>query len=195
MFRFVVAISAIADKLRASGYEIAGMMDSDAVRNETFIAYEETQPASAGQVKPRKLCWNVRAWNEYGKHSFGWYGSTETAINGAIKIEELQKQLATIQNAPVTRPDINAPRYKDFPKSDARRYFTALLSVDKLKERATIHYVAQDIGCTRAEAKRALDAAATQFGVVFGRDGSVYKIESWGVLNKSELQRQITSGK
>lgn len=87
------------------------------------------------------------------------------------------------------------PGYKDFPKSDARRYFTALLSVDRLKERATIHYVAQDIGCTRAEAQRALEACATQFGVVFGRDGSGYKIESWGVLKKSELQLQIKSVK
>jgi hypothetical protein len=195
VFRFVVAISAVANTLRASGYAIAGTMDGDAKRNETFIAYEETQPASASQVKPRKLRWNVRAWNEHGKHSLGWYGSAETAITGAIKIEELAKQMATIQGTPTHRTDIDVPGYKDFPKSDARRYFTALLSVDKLKERATIHYVAQDIGCTRAEAQRALEATATQFGVVFQRDGSLYRIENWGVLNKSELQRQIKSVK
>lgn len=85
------------------------------------------------------------------------------------------------------------PGYKDFPKSDARRYFSALLSVDRLKERATIHYVAQDIICTRAEAQRALDACVTQFGVVFERDGSVYKIVNWGVLKKTELQQKLTS--
>ncbi len=75
--------------------------------------------------------------------------------------------------------------YKAFPKSDARRYFVALLAVDRLQERATIHYVAQDIGCTRAEAQRALEAAATQFGVQFERDGSRYAITSWGVLKKA----------
>lgn len=83
--------------------------------------------------------------------------------------------------------------YKDFPKSDARRYFTALLAVDRLKERATIHYVAQDIGCTRAEAQRALEAVETQFGVQFERDGSRYEITSWGVLKKAELARLIKS--
>lgn len=35
--------------------------------------------------------------------------------------------------------------YKAFPKSDARRYFVALLAVDRLKDRATIHYIAQDM--------------------------------------------------
>lgn len=83
--------------------------------------------------------------------------------------------------------------YKDFPKSDARRYFTSLLAVDRLKERATIHYVSQDIGCTRAEAQRALEAAATQFGVVFEREGSLYRIVSWGVLKKAEIAKLIKS--
>lgn len=85
------------------------------------------------------------------------------------------------------------PGYKDFPKSDARRYFVALLAVDRLKERATIHYVSQDIGCTRAEAQRALAAVETQFGVAFTRDGSRYEIASWGVLKKAELARLIKS--
>jgi hypothetical protein len=81
------------------------------------------------------------------------------------------------------------PNYKDFPKSDARRYFAALLAVDRLKDQATIHYVAQDIGCTRAEAQRALAITETQFGVQFERDGSRYSITSWGVLKKTELIR------
>lgn len=83
------------------------------------------------------------------------------------------------------------PGYKDFPKSDARRYFTALLAVERLKERATVHYVSQDIGCTRAEAQRALETTVTQFGVVFQRFGPVYQVISWGVLKKSELGRLI----
>ncbi|MES2877541.1 MAG: hypothetical protein V4713_03895 [Pseudomonadota bacterium] len=85
------------------------------------------------------------------------------------------------------------PGYKDFPKSDARRYFTALLAVDRLKERATIHYVSLQIGCTRSEAQRALEAVVTQFGVIFERRGPVYQVESWGVLKKSELSRLINS--
>lgn len=78
-------------------------------------------------------------------------------------------------------------RYKYFPKGDARRYFTALLAVDRLKERATIHSVSLAIECTRAEAQRALEATVTQFGVIFERTGSAYRIASWGVLDKAEL--------
>lgn len=85
------------------------------------------------------------------------------------------------------------PGYKDFPKSDARRYFAALLAVDRLKDRATVHYISQDIGCTRAEAQRALEACVTQFNVQFERNGSLYRIVSWGVLKKTELQRQNSS--
>lgn len=81
--------------------------------------------------------------------------------------------------------------YKDFPKGDARRYFLALLAADKLKDQATIHYIASEIGCTRAEAQRALDAATRQFGIVFNRTGPVYSIASWGVLKKSELGKFI----
>lgn len=85
--------------------------------------------------------------------------------------------------------------YKNFPKSDARRYFVALLAVDRLKERATIHYIAQDIDCTRAEAQRALEAVETQFGVTFLRDGSRYEITSWGVLKKANVAQLIKSDK
>ena len=85
------------------------------------------------------------------------------------------------------------PGYKTFPKGDARRYLTALLAVDKLKERATIHRVGLEIECTRAEAQRALEATVAQFGVVFERTGSAYRIASWGVLNKAELVRMFIS--
>lgn len=84
-------------------------------------------------------------------------------------------------------------KYKDFPKADARRYFVALLAVDRLKERATIHYVAQEIDCTRSEAQRALEAAELQFGVQYDRTGPVYRIASWGVLKKAEVARLIKS--
>jgi hypothetical protein len=85
--------------------------------------------------------------------------------------------------------------YKSFPKSDARRYFAALLSADRLQDRATIHYISLDIGCTRAEVQRALEAAETQFGVVYERAGPVYRIASWGVLKKVELAKLVQSDK
>ena len=81
--------------------------------------------------------------------------------------------------------------YRTLPKGDARRYLLALLAVDKLKARATIHRVGLEIECTRAEAQRALEATVTQFGVVFERTGSAYRIASWGVLNKAELVRMF----
>ena len=83
--------------------------------------------------------------------------------------------------------------YKDFPKADARRYFVALLALSKLGERATVHYLAQAIGCTRSEAQRALEAAEKQFGVRFKRDGTRYEIESWGVLKSRELLQFVES--
>lgn len=79
------------------------------------------------------------------------------------------------------------PGYKDFPKGDTRRYFTALLAVVRLKDRATIHYISQDIGCSRAEAQKALEAVSTQCGVEFERTGPVYQVTSWGVIKKTEL--------
>lgn len=84
-------------------------------------------------------------------------------------------------------------KFKDFPKGDARRYLVALLAADKLQEQATIHYIANEIGSTRAEAQRALDAAALQFGVVFERRGPAYSITSWGVLKKSGIAALLKS--
>jgi hypothetical protein len=83
--------------------------------------------------------------------------------------------------------------YKAYPRADARRYLTALLAVDHLKDKATIHYIGLLIGCTRAEAQRALEAAELQLGVKFERVGSRYKIVSWGVLKKAEVPRLIKS--
>lgn len=86
------------------------------------------------------------------------------------------------------------PGYKDFPKSDARRYFVALLAAVRLKDKATIYYISQDIGCTRSEVQRALEAVSTQFGVRFDREGPVYKVTSWGVLKKAELEGFLVGG-
>ena len=83
--------------------------------------------------------------------------------------------------------------YKAFPRADARRYFTVLLAVDYLKDKATIYYIGLLVGCTRSEAQRALYAAVLQFGVEFERPdsqrGHGYKIVSWGVLKKADVVR------
>ena len=83
--------------------------------------------------------------------------------------------------------------YKFFPKGDARRYFVVLLAADRLGERATTHTIAKEIGCTRSESQRALEVAAQQFAVVYRRVNSTYLIESWGVLQKSELVKLIAT--
>lgn len=79
-------------------------------------------------------------------------------------------------------------QYRDFPKGDARRYFVVLLALDAMKKgEATVHRVATNVGCTRAEAQRALQVLCEQFGVAFDRDGSNYMISSWGALKKSAI--------
>jgi hypothetical protein len=76
--------------------------------------------------------------------------------------------------------------YRDFPKGDARRYFVVLAAIDSMKKgEATIHRVSTAVDCTRAEAQRAVQAVAEQFGVCFEREGSAYIISSWGALKKS----------
>lgn len=82
-------------------------------------------------------------------------------------------------------------QYKDFEKYDGRRYLVALFAVERLKERATAHYMAMDIGCTRAEASRALDSAKKLFMVDVEKVGPVYSIKSWGILNREAALRQI----
>lgn len=85
-------------------------------------------------------------------------------------------------------------RYRDFPKGDARRYFVVLLAIDTMKPgEATIHRVSTAIGCTRAEAQRAVHAMVEQFAVCIDRDGPVYSITSWGVLKKGELAKLVSS--
>jgi hypothetical protein len=83
-------------------------------------------------------------------------------------------------------------QYKDFEKYDGRRYLVALFAVERLKERATAHYISQEIGCTRQEAMRALESAANWYRVEIEKDGSVYKIASWGILNRTKALREIS---
>ncbi len=83
-------------------------------------------------------------------------------------------------------------QYKDYEKYDPRRYLVALFAVERLKERATAHYMAQDIGCTRAEVARALESAQKLYLVEIEKEGSVYAIRSWGVLNRAAALREIS---
>lgn len=78
-------------------------------------------------------------------------------------------------------------RYKDFPKHDFRRCLSVLQTIEELGERATVHYVAQSLGCTRAEVGRAIELAQQQFRVAFEKQGSVYRITSWGYISKEDL--------
>lgn len=88
---------------------------------------------------------------------------------------------------------MNRPGYKDFPKGDTRRYFTVLSAMVRLKDKASIHFISKEIGCSRGEAVNALEAVSTQLGVQFERTGSMYRVSSWGVLKKSELDKFLES--
>ena len=86
------------------------------------------------------------------------------------------------------------PNYKDFPKSDARRYLVVLFALERLKERATLHYIAQDVACARSEVQRAIEIAQVQLGVEIEKDGSVYKIASWGILRRQAALAHVMRG-
>lgn len=76
-------------------------------------------------------------------------------------------------------------RYKDFPKHDFRRCLLVLVTLEKLGARATLHYTALALECTRAEVLRAIELAQQQFFVGIDKRGSVYVIKSWGVLDRT----------
>lgn len=78
--------------------------------------------------------------------------------------------------------------YKIFPKYDARRYFVVLEAMARLKERATLHYIALDIGATRSEVGRAIESLLCQYGVEIEKIGPVYNLKSWGVLQQSKVE-------
>jgi hypothetical protein len=82
-------------------------------------------------------------------------------------------------------------RYKDYPKHDFRRCLAVLQTIEDLRERATMHYVAQALECTRAEVSRAVALAQQQFRVVIEKAGSVYKITHWGYINRAEVSAML----
>jgi hypothetical protein len=82
-------------------------------------------------------------------------------------------------------------RYKDFPKHDFRRCLTVLLTIEDLGPRATLHYVAQALECTRAEVSRAIALAQQQFQVRFDKTGSVYRIVAWGFLDRGQVRQAL----
>lgn len=86
------------------------------------------------------------------------------------------------------------PRYKDFPKHDLRRYFALLLAIERLKERATMHYLALELACTRGEVVRAVKAIKQNLMVSIDKPEFAYRITSWGVLNKQAVKRCMTAG-
>ena len=192
MTRFVVASPVVADKLRANGYAIAGTKDSDAVRNETFIAYEETQHASAGHVKPRKLRWNVRGWNEHGEHSFGWYGSAEAAIAGAVKTEEeiatFREQFVphkSLKQSKDTLPEMANPIKESpmYPKGDLRRMLMVLGAIREGGGATLVQIVART-GLDNKTVSDLIVKAQEQAGVQVAKTGAKYTIENMGPVIK-----------
>lgn len=83
-------------------------------------------------------------------------------------------------------------KYKDFEKYDPRRYLVVLFAVERLKDRATLHYISQDVECTRAEAQRAIESGQKFYMVDVEKQGPVYRVKSWGILNKSAAMRAIS---
>lgn len=81
--------------------------------------------------------------------------------------------------------------YKEFSKGDARRYFTVLVAIADLGAEATLHYISLRVGCTRAEAQRAIETAAEQFGMDIEKEGPVYRIVGWGVLDEREVRKLV----
>lgn len=78
-------------------------------------------------------------------------------------------------------------RYKDFPKHDLRRCFTVLLTIERLGEKATAHYISLELGCTRAEVLRAIDVAREQLRMQLVKIASSYRIDAWGVLSRDAV--------
>jgi len=74
-------------------------------------------------------------------------------------------------------------KYKDYPKYDARRILVVLFAMERLGKDATLHYISQEINCTRAEVQRAIESAERTFMVNIEKEGSAYKLKSWGIVN------------
>lgn len=82
-------------------------------------------------------------------------------------------------------------KYKDYPKYDARRLLVVIFALERLGKNATTHYIAQEIDCTRVEVQRAIETAQKTFLVGIEKEGSVYKLTSWGILNKDAALASI----
>lgn len=82
-------------------------------------------------------------------------------------------------------------KYKDFPKHDLRRCFTVLMTIERLGERATAHYVSLELECTRAEVIRAIDVARTQLQAQVAKIGSSYRMDDWGVLDRAAVMASM----
>lgn len=78
--------------------------------------------------------------------------------------------------------------YKDFPKHDLRRVLAVLFAVERMGGGASLHYLSLDLNCTRAEVSRAIVAAQRQLMVEVEKHGAVYRIKSWGLLNKDAVR-------
>ncbi|MDW5418140.1 hypothetical protein R6242_16360 [Iodobacter sp. CM08] len=83
------------------------------------------------------------------------------------------------------------PLYKSFPKYDARRHFVIIDAIYRLKEKASLHYIALDIGATRAEVNRAINVIPEQYGVEIVKNGAIYTLISWGIINKKEMNNLL----
>lgn len=82
-------------------------------------------------------------------------------------------------------------KYKDYPKYDVRRLLVVVFALERLGKNATTHYIAQEIDCARSEVQRAIEAAQKTFLVGIKKEGSVYKLTSWGILNKDAALASI----
>ncbi len=78
-------------------------------------------------------------------------------------------------------------KYKEFPKHDLRRCFTVLLTIERLGEKATAHYISLELECTRAEVLRAIDVGREQLRMQLVKIGSSYRIDDWGVLSRDAV--------
>lgn len=77
--------------------------------------------------------------------------------------------------------------YKDFAKHDPRRILVVLLAIEDLGHDATTHYIAQRLDCARVEVQRAIESAQRNFLVEVEKEGSTYKLTSWGILDKERV--------
>lgn len=84
-------------------------------------------------------------------------------------------------------------KYKDFPKHDLRRCFTVLLTIERLGEKATAHYISLALECTRAEVLRAIDVAREQLRMQLVKIGSSYRIDDWGVLSRNAVMAAFSA--